>query len=59
LRAWAIAGTVEDNIRVHPDLDGAQGVTAALVTDKTIDSYSTDMGILIELVIHVTVRSKI
>jgi hypothetical protein len=58
-RAWAVAGPIEDAVRAHPDLSGAAGVTAALVTGKSVDSYSDDGGVIVEIVITVTVRSKI
>ena len=57
-RAWQIAAPIEDAIRQAPDLNGAVGVTAALVTGKSPDSFGAPGGVCVEITISVTVRSR-
>jgi hypothetical protein len=57
-RAWALADPIADAIRAAPDLNGAPGVTAALVTGKFVLSDRSDAGVEVNVIINVTVRSR-
>ena len=57
-RAWQIVAQLEDAIRANPSLNNAQGVTSAVVTGKTPESYGTDGARAISIVIDVTVNSR-
>lgn len=57
--AWTYANDIDAAIRLAPDLNGAQGVTAAYVTGHEVQGHVADAARAVAIVIEVHIEGKV